>query len=344
MPFLRLCYHVPTHALQMLTTERKNSVLVLGGKMPHEQYKNAHGTGYTLWRDVHGQGTRGRKNHLRVASGDESTAGTAHSRGAGTTVEVTTVDARHYSCKCFVSSDDPGREMILCDNESCSVGWYHVECTTLGAPPAESEPWTCASCVLGDLDTGTGGAVGGEAAHVDGGGAGAAAALAPLAASGAEAASGGAGLASLAAAAVAAEEGGDAAAAAAPQHPISGFTHTEEQRFSAMGEADLLGAARLSPRFSSYAPKLTGERLRALKATIALHQRHDMPVGEHFAAAIGIYVQAGWAVKVMHSRCVPQLCRVLGSAASVQCRGRGVHWSGGAPHSDWRGDARLSFQ
>ena len=285
----------------MLTTERKNSVLMLGGKMPNEQYKNALGTGYTLWRDVHGQGARGRKNHLRVAGGDESTAGTAQSRGADTTVEATAADARYCSCKCLVSSDDPGRDMVQCDNEGCPVEWYHVECTTLDARPAESEPWTCALCVLDDLDTDTGGAVGGEAAHVDGGGAGAAAALAPLATSGAEAASGDAGLASLAVAAAAADERGDAAAAVLQRNPISGFTHTEEQRFSAMGEADLLGAARLSPRYSSYAPKLTGERLRALKATIALHQRHDMPVGEHFAAAIRIYEQAGWAVKVMQT-------------------------------------------
>ena len=88
-------------------------------------------------------------------------------------------------------------------------------------------------------------------------------------------------------------------------HPISGLTSDESQRYSTMGEADLLRAVHLMPRISSYAPSLTPERMRALQAVIARRQRHDMHVDEHFLAALKIYEDSGWAVAFVERDSAP---------------------------------------
>jgi len=80
-------------------------------------------------------------------------------------------------------------------------------------------------------------------------------------------------------------------------HPLSRLTSAETGCLAAMPEAELLAFAGLASRYSSFAPRITAERLRAIHATLALHQRHDMRVDEHFLASLATYEAAGWAVK-----------------------------------------------
>lgn len=45
---------------------------------------------------------------------------------------------------CLCNGEDAGRPMIFCNNDDCSIKWYHFECVGLIDEPTES--WLCYKC------------------------------------------------------------------------------------------------------------------------------------------------------------------------------------------------------
>ena len=60
------------------------------------------------------------------------------------TSSITTAATTATEKWCYCQSDEHGT-MIGCDNDNCSIGWYHIDCLNIDSIPSGS--WYCPECI-----------------------------------------------------------------------------------------------------------------------------------------------------------------------------------------------------